>query len=49
VNVTRAITRTLRRLRTENPGLARYLALHVKTGFFCRYEPDGEQSVTWRL
>lgn len=49
VNVTRAIARTLRRLNAESPGLARYLAAHVKTGFFCCYEPDVEHVVTWRL
>ena len=25
------------------------LALHVKTGLFCCYEPDMERSVSWTL
>lgn len=47
INVTRALTRTLRRLGQLHPELALYLETTVKTGFLCSYVPDARFPVDW--
>ncbi len=45
--VTKRIKDAIRRIREVNPDLGRHLSLHVKTGFFCGYRPDGENQTVW--
>jgi predicted ATPase len=40
VAVSKAIARTVRRIRQENPPLGRYLANTIRTGTHCSYAPD---------
>ena len=49
VNVTRAISTTLRRIAANHDALARYLAATIKTGTFCSYTPDSRAPVSWSL
>jgi len=41
------IKQAIDRVETHLPGLGRHLRLSVRTGTFCRYEP--EAPVDWRL
>ena len=47
VNVTRAIKATLERIAEHSPSLGRHLAITVRTGTFCSYQPDPRVPVTW--
>ena len=47
VNVTRAIKATLERIAEHSPSLGRHLAVTVRTGTFCSYQPDPRVPVTW--
>ncbi|MBI3782681.1 MAG: AAA family ATPase [Deltaproteobacteria bacterium] len=40
INVTRAIAAAMRRIRTHDQNLGRYLAITVSTGNFCVYRPE---------
>ena len=47
--VTKSIKVTIRKLRDSHPALGQHLAAHIKTGTFCRYLPDPNQPLLWRL
>jgi hypothetical protein len=49
VAVRKAITAAIDAVHSVDPVVARYLSTHVSTGMQCRYEPDPDQQVTWRL
>lgn len=49
VNVTRAIRRTIEKIRPHNPALAGLLARRIKTGLLCVYRPDDRTPVAWNL
>jgi len=48
VNVTRAISTGVTRIRRYSPPLADHLAATVRTGTFCSYSPDPRAPITWR-
>lgn len=47
VNVARAISSALQRIRSAHPALGAHLRAAIKTGTFCTYEP--QEPVRWRL
>jgi class 3 adenylate cyclase len=47
VNVTRAISDGVKRIREHSRALARHLDAAVRTGTFCRYEPPDPSAVRW--
>jgi hypothetical protein len=47
VNVTRAIRATLKRIAGYDAALGHALDRTVRTGTFCVYEPDPQQSLSW--
>jgi class 3 adenylate cyclase len=49
VNVTRAISDGVKRIRVHSPALARYLDASLRTGAFCSYRPPDATPVAWRL
>ena len=49
VNVTRAIKRTIEKIRPHSPALAGLLARRIKTGLLCIYRPDDRSPVAWNL
>jgi pimeloyl-ACP methyl ester carboxylesterase len=49
VNVTRAIRRTIEKIRPHSPTLAGLLARGIKTGLLCAYRPDDTAPVVWNL
>jgi hypothetical protein len=49
LNVTRAIGVVIRKVVTDCPQLGRHLDVAVRTGLFCRYEPDPMFPVTWTV
>ena len=49
VNVTRAIKRTIEKIRPHSPALAGLLARRIKTGLVCAYRPDDRTPVAWNL
>jgi pimeloyl-ACP methyl ester carboxylesterase len=49
VNVTRAIRRTVEKIRPHSPALAGLLARGIKTGLLCVYRPDETSPVAWNL
>jgi pimeloyl-ACP methyl ester carboxylesterase len=49
VNVTRAIRRTIEKIRPHSPALAGLLARGIKTGLLCVYRPDHVSPVAWSL
>jgi tetratricopeptide (TPR) repeat protein len=48
-SVTKAIKGALTRIAKENPSLGRHLSSTIRTGNFCRYEPDPRSSTSWIL
>lgn len=46
---TKALKSTLARIAAESPALSRHLASTVRTGTYCRYDPDPRVPITWRL
>jgi pimeloyl-ACP methyl ester carboxylesterase len=46
-SVSKAVRSAVRRLEEQHPELGRHLALAVRTGTFCTYEPDPRVPVTW--
>jgi tetratricopeptide (TPR) repeat protein len=48
-SVTKAIKSVLKRIGREHEELGRHLEATVRTGLFCRYEPDAAAAVTWRV
>lgn len=49
VNVTRTIKLALEHIGRVHPELETHLAASVKTGTFCRYQPDPHEVVNWRM
>jgi pimeloyl-ACP methyl ester carboxylesterase len=49
VNVTRAIRRTIEKIRPHSPSLAGLLARSIKTGLVCVYRPADTAPVAWNL
>jgi pimeloyl-ACP methyl ester carboxylesterase len=49
INVTRAIRRTIEKMRPHSPTLAGLLARRIKTGLLCVYRPDERVPVAWNL
>jgi hypothetical protein len=49
VTVRKAIAAAIEAVHTADPVVARHLSTYVRTGTRCRYEPDPEQVVVWRL
>ena len=47
--VTNAIRNTLHKISQNHAELGHYLARTVKTGTFCRYDPDSATAVSWLL
>lgn len=47
--VTKALKSTLRRISAESPALGRHLASSIRTGTYCRYDPDPRLAIAWRL
>jgi hypothetical protein len=47
VSVTKAVRSAMRRLEDQHPELGRHLALAVRTGTFCTYDPDPRVPVSW--
>jgi hypothetical protein len=49
VNVTRAIRSAIRRLQTQDAELGAELDATVRTGLFCRHQPDPRHPVHWEV
>ena len=49
VNVTRTIKLALEHIGRVHPELETHLTASVKTGTFCRYQPDPDEVVNWRI
>jgi len=47
--VTKRIRQTIRKIKAENPVLARHLFGQVRTGQYCKYVEDPERMIVWRL
>lgn len=47
--VTKALKSALARIAAEGPSLSRHLASTVRTGTYCRYDPDPRLPIIWRL
>jgi uncharacterized membrane protein len=48
-SVTRAIKSALSRITDHHPALARILARLIKTGTYCSYQPDPNNTIRWTL
>lgn len=46
---TKALKSALARIAAESPSLSRHLASTVRTGTYCRYDPDPRLPIVWRL
>lgn len=46
---TKALKSALVRIAAESPSLSRHLASTVRTGTYCRYDPDPRLPISWRL
>lgn len=49
VTVRKAVAAAIDAVHTVDPVLARHLTTYVRTGLHCRYEPDPDAPVEWRL
>lgn len=49
VNVTRAISDSVKRIREYGPRLARHLDASIRTGTFCSYAPPDPSDARWEL
>ena len=47
--VTKAIRYAIRKVERAHPPVGGILAATVKTGTFCRYEPDPRRPIRWTL
>lgn len=47
VNVTRAIRSAVKRITEQDPNVGRHLDVSVRTGLFCRYDPDPGSTIAW--
>ncbi len=46
---TKALKSALARIATHSPALSRHLASTVRTGTYCRYDPDPRLPIIWRF
>jgi hypothetical protein len=46
---TKALKSALARITAHSPALGRHLASTIRTGTYCRYEPDPRLPITWRF
>lgn len=49
VNVTRAIRSAVKRIAEQDPTVGGHLDVSVRTGLFCRYDPDPGSTITWTV
>ncbi|MFA9270806.1 MAG: transcriptional regulator, partial [Baekduiaceae bacterium] len=49
VNVTRAIRSAVKRIADQDPTVGGHLDVSVRTGLFCRYDPDPGSTITWTV
>ncbi|MDR7252590.1 hypothetical protein J2X46_001566 [Nocardioides sp. BE266] len=49
VTVRKAVAAALEAIHAVDPVVARHLTAHVHTGLWCRYDPDPDAPVEWRL
>ena len=49
VNVTRAISESVKRIREHSRPLARHLDAAIRTGVFCTYQPPDPASADWTV
>jgi pimeloyl-ACP methyl ester carboxylesterase len=49
LNVTRAIRRSIEKIRQHHPALGAHLATRVKTGLQCVYREEGRSAMQWEL
>lgn len=47
--VTKALKSAVERINRHSPALGRHLASTVRTGTYCRYDPDPRVPVAWKL
>jgi non-specific serine/threonine protein kinase len=47
--VTKSIRTALDKIRQGSPALGRYFATSISTGYFCSYQPQPEDDVSWQL
>lgn len=47
--VTKALKAAVERINQHSPALGRHLASTVRTGTYCRYEPDPRVPIAWKL
>jgi non-specific serine/threonine protein kinase len=47
--VTKRIRAAIKKIRDSMPSLGRHLAVHVKTGYFCSYNPPTDGLISWRF
>jgi AAA ATPase domain len=47
VAVRKAITAALDRLAEHDTAFAQHLRIHIRTGIYCRYEPDATNPIDW--
>ena len=47
VAVRKAITAALDWLAVHDSAFAQHLRIHIRTGIFCRYEPDPTNLIRW--
>ena len=49
VTVTKAVRHAITQIRANDPALGRVLALSVRTGTYCSYQPIDEMRIVWEL
>ncbi len=49
VTVRKAIVTAIDTIATADPLVGRHLTTHIRTGYTCSYEPDGDRPSTWQL
>jgi hypothetical protein len=47
--VTKSIKASVQKIRAHHPALGHHLATRIKTGTFCRYLPEPDTPLFWRL
>ena len=49
VMVAKNIRTAIEKIREQSAQLGRHLAISIRTGYFCSYEPDPDHPLTWQL
>jgi tetratricopeptide (TPR) repeat protein len=47
--VGKGIRSVVKNIREQHPGLGRHLAAAISTGYFCAYQPEPENTISWQL